>query len=75
MLNLPLNFREGGEVGPALGAARLAALALNPDIPAATLCPQPPLVSAHQPDIARHAQLSPRFLKFKQLYEALKPHF
>ena len=75
VLNLPLNFREGGEVGPALGAARLAALALNPDVAAATLCPPPPLVSSHQPDPQRHQALTTRYNSFKALYDALKPHF
>lgn len=75
VLNLPLHFREGGEVGPALGAARLAALAINPEVSAAALCPPPPLVSSHQPDGARHQQLAGRFARFKALYNALAPHF
>lgn len=75
VLNLPLNFREGGEVGPALGAARLAALALNPEVAAAALCPPPPLVSSYQPDQQRHQLLSARFARFKALYGAVEPFF
>lgn len=75
VFNLPLNFREGGEVGPALGAARLAQLAMNPAVAAATLCPPPPLVSSHQPDPIRHQALAVRFNKFKALYDAVQPHF
>jgi len=62
-------------VGPASGAARLAALAINPEVSAAALCPPPPLVSSHQPDGARHQLLAGRFGRFKALYNALAPHF
>jgi xylulokinase len=75
VLNLPLTFREGGEVGPALGAARLAQLALQPQRSLADICPPPPVVSRHLPDSQRHAALDVRYHKFTALYQALAPHF
>ncbi|MGO4843028.1 FGGY-family carbohydrate kinase, partial [Rhizobiaceae sp. 2RAB30] len=46
---LQLDYRTGGDVGPALGAARLAQIAVNPDVPLATLLPQLPVEQQHQP--------------------------
>ncbi len=51
----PLYQREGGEVGPALGAARLAHLALEPNQPVATICPVPSLRQVFYPSAERHA--------------------
>ncbi len=75
VLNRPLSFREGGEVGPALGAARLAQLAIQPERSLSDICPPPPLVSQHQPDPQRHALLQGRYQRFLALYQALTPHF
>ncbi|MDP2716903.1 xylulokinase [Rheinheimera sp.] len=75
VLNLALTFREGGEVGPALGAARLAQLALQPLRSLADICPPPPVVSRHLPDSQRHAALAARYSKFIALYQALETHF
>ncbi|WP_233010818.1 xylulokinase [Rheinheimera faecalis] len=75
VMNQPLTFREGGEVGPALGAARLARLAMEPDTALNVLCPPPPVVSQHQPDAKRHAALAKRYSKFKALYQSLAEHF
>ncbi|WP_337880778.1 xylulokinase [Rheinheimera sp.] len=75
VLNKTLTFRESGEVGPALGAARLAQLAMNPDQPLAAICPPPPVVSTHQPDAQRHALLTSRYQRFMALYHAVSPLF
>lgn len=75
LMNRPLTFREGGEVGPALGAARLAHLAMEPDTALDLLCPPPPVVSQHQPDTQRHVALAKRYSKFKALYQSLVEHF
>jgi xylulokinase len=75
VMNQPLTFREGGEVGPALGAARLARLAMEPETALDLLCPPPPVVSQHQPDAKRHAALAKRYSKFKALYQSLAEHF
>ncbi|WP_343726877.1 xylulokinase [Burkholderia seminalis] len=71
-----LTLRAGGEVGPALGAARLAHLALEPDAPLDAVCPQPPVVAVREPDMARHAWYrNARRPTFRALYRALEPVF
>ncbi len=45
-----LDYRTGGDVGPALGAARLAQIAVNPDKPLSALLPQLTLEQQHTPD-------------------------
>jgi xylulokinase len=68
-----LDYRTGGDVGPALGAARLAQLAIHPDKPVNELLPQLPLEQAHYPDAQRHAQYAPRRETFRQIYQQLLP--
>ncbi|WP_321784922.1 xylulokinase [Paraburkholderia sp. J94] len=71
-----LTLRAGGEVGPALGAARLAHLALEPDAPLESVCPQPPVLALREPDAARHAWYrEARRPTFRALYAALEPVF
>jgi len=71
-----LTLRAGGEVGPALGAARLARLALEPDAPLDDVCPQPPIVAVREPDFGRHAWYrDARRPTFRALYRALEPVF
>lgn len=68
-----LDYRTGGDVGPALGAARLAQIALSPEQPLASLLPQLPLEQQHQPDSVRHQLYAERRKVFKQIYQQLKP--
>lgn len=75
VLGRPLSFRAGGEVGPALGAARLAQLAIETNKSLTDVCPVPEIVAMHQPDREAHAQYLARRTKFKHLYEALEPLF
>ncbi|WP_213302595.1 xylulokinase [Paraburkholderia sacchari] len=71
-----LTLRAGGEVGPALGAARLAHLALEPGAPLDVVCPQPPVLAVREPDAARHAWYrEARRPTFHALYRALEPVF
>ena len=51
----PLELRAGGDVGAALGAARLARLAAEPGAKLEEVCAMPPLVTVHEPNAARHA--------------------
>ncbi len=44
-----LDYRTGGDVGPALGAARLAQIAANPEKSLIELLPQLPLEQSHLP--------------------------
>ena len=64
-----LDYCQGGEVGPALGAARLAQLALEPQ----TTLPALPRVQRHQPDAARHQRYQPLRDTFARLYAQLAP--
>ncbi|HGY4334573.1 xylulokinase [Klebsiella aerogenes] len=68
-----LDFRTGGDVGPALGAARLAQLGVYHDAAFSDLLPQLPLEQAHLPDAQRFARYAPRRETFRQIYQQLKP--
>ena len=74
-----LTLRAGGEVGPALGAARLAQLALAAepfDVALDAVCPQPPVVAVREPDAVRHRWYREhRRPTFRALYRALEPVF
>ncbi|MGW1443515.1 xylulokinase [Serratia rhizosphaerae] len=69
----PLEYRTGGDVGPALGAARLAQIALNPQRPLAELLPPLPLEQLHTPDAERHQAYAARRATFRELYRCLLP--
>ncbi|MGG8272833.1 xylulokinase [Klebsiella sp. 141161] len=68
-----LDFRTGGDVGPALGAARLAQLGVHQGAAFSDLLPQLPLEQAHLPDAQRFARYAPRRETFRQIYQQLKP--
>lgn len=68
-----LEYRTGGDVGPALGAARLAQIALHPSTPLAELLPELPLEQVHKPDAARYESYQERRRVFRALYQALEP--
>lgn len=68
-----LDYRTGGDVGPALGAARLAQVALNPHTELSQLLPDLPLEQRHTPDGARHQRYLERRQTFSALYQQLKP--
>lgn len=74
ILGKRLVLRSGGEVGPALGAARLARLAVEPGASLDDVCPMPAITAAREPDAARHAYfLQTRHPLFRRSYERLKP--
>ena len=68
-----LDSRTGGAVGPALGAARLAQIAANPEKSLIELLPQLPLEQSHLPDAQRYAAYQPRRETFRRLYQQLLP--
>ena len=68
-----LDYRTGGDVGPALGAARLAQLAQHKEAAFSDLLPQLPLEQAHRPDAERFARYAPRRETFRQIYQQLLP--
>ncbi|MFM2481994.1 xylulokinase [Celerinatantimonas sp. YJH-8] len=72
VLGMEMTYRAGGEVGPGLGAARLAMLGVNPDLQIADGCPQPPLLARHVVHLEHHQRLQARREKFKALYPAIQ---
>lgn len=68
-----LDYRTGGDVGPALGAARLAQIALSPGQSLHQLLPQLPLEQQHQPDNERYQRYAGRRETFRQIYQQLLP--
>jgi len=75
VIGKPISYREGGEVGPALGAARLAQIAMNPATPIADICPVPPLIERYQPNPNLIGYYQQRRQKFSQLYRQLEQLF
>ncbi|MDO6711489.1 xylulokinase [Aliiglaciecola sp. 2_MG-2023] len=75
VLNTKITFRKGGDVGPALGAARLAKMAVHPELTLEDVCPEPEIVEIHQPNPDMVAIYKPRRDKFKKLYPVLKELF
>lgn len=74
VLNIPLVRYQGGDKGPAFGAARLARMAATGEAPE-TLCSQPAVLGVVEPE-ARLADLyATRIEQFRRLYGALKPEF
>jgi len=63
-----LDYRTGGDVGPALGAARLAQLSCHPGVPWSEMLPPLPLEASYTPDNARHEAYQERRAIFRQLY-------
>jgi len=70
-LGVPVTRRAGGEMGAALGAARLAQAAAE----GTTYFPMPALERTFEPDRALREQLSERRRLFQKLYADLAPIF
>ncbi len=73
-LDVPLTYREGGEVGGAFGAARLGLLAATGGDPV-TVCTAPKVSNIVEPVTALKNQMAPRRALFTDLYKSLKPSF
>jgi xylulokinase len=73
-LQRPLTYRLGGEVGAALGAARLGRLALNESNESLMeqVCVAPPIERVVEPNAAMAALLASRRPIFARLYQDLK---
>jgi xylulokinase len=70
-LGVRLEYLEGGEVGPALGAARLAQMAATGS-PAAAVCTRPAISHVIEPDAELAVRLAPKLARFRRAYPALK---
>jgi xylulokinase len=71
VLERPLVYREASEVGPALGAARLARLCAAGEAPE-SVCTPPPALWTAEPDAALVAHYAPRLGRFRDLYPRLR---
>jgi len=70
-LRTTLVYLEGGEVGPALGAARLARIALTGES-AAAVCARPAVSLVMEPDPVLAERLAPRLARFRAAYDPLR---
>jgi xylulokinase len=69
-LDVRLLYLDGGEVGPALGAARLAQMGVT-GADAAAVCTRPPVRAVIEPDAAMAGRLAPKRETFRRAYRAL----
>lgn len=67
-----LDYRQGGDVGPALGAARLAQLAVNPAHSSQVILSQPKLEKRHAPNLEKHKKYEKKYHAFKKLYSLIE---
>lgn len=67
-----LDYRQGGDVGPALGAARLAQLAVNPAHSSQVILSQPKLEKRHKPNLEKHKIYDKKYHAFKKLYSLIE---
>jgi xylulokinase len=71
-METPLVYLHGGEVGPALGAARLVQLALDGGRPV-DVCVAPPTSHVVAPDPDLVARLAPKRAAFRDAYPRIAP--
>ena len=71
-MKTPLVYLRGGEVGPALGAARLAQLAVDGGTPR-EVCKAPPVDHVVEPDADDVALLAPKLAAFRAAYPRITP--
>lgn len=74
VLGRPLVYRDGGEVGPAYGAARLAQLA-DTGASIEAVCKAPTILHVAEPDNTLADLYRERLPKFRSLYQNLKSDF
>jgi xylulokinase len=70
-LQVELDYLDGGEVGPALGAARLAQLAITGENPA-DICTRPPVIRSIAPDPLLAERLAPKLETFRRATAAIR---
>lgn len=70
-LDVRLDYIEGGEVGPALGAAKLALMAVT-GASAAQACTRPRVLHSIAPDAALAERLAPKLAQFRRAYAAIR---
>ena len=65
-------YRTGGDVGPALGAAKLAQIALNPNQDISSFCQPLPLEAVYRPNPQAGEFYAEKRAKFAEIYQRLK---
>lgn len=73
-LDRPLIYREGGDLGPSYGAARLARLGLGEEN-ISDVCKPPPVRAVIEPDPHDVERLAQKRLDFAQIYKDLRARF
>ena len=73
-VDAPITRRQGGEVGPAFGAARLAVLAATGAAPE-TICSAPPIADVTEPEPGLVDAFAAARERFMRLYRVLRPEF
>ncbi|EKT57315.1 xylulokinase [Providencia sneebia] len=72
IIGITIDYRDGGEVGPALGAARLARVAMMPNTDIKELLPQPNIIAQYQPTPQKHHDFLNQRKIFAELYQQTK---
>ncbi|WP_224815693.1 xylulokinase [Hasllibacter sp. MH4015] len=70
VMGVPIGRSDGADIGPALGAARLAQIATG--APVADVAVKPDVSRWFEPDATRAGALAPRLAGYRALYPALK---
>jgi xylulokinase len=71
VLGVRLDYIEGGEVGPALGAAKLAQIAVT-GLKAQDICSRPAIRTSIHPDAALAERLAAKHERFRRAYPAIR---
>jgi xylulokinase len=71
-LDVRLTYVSGGDVGPALGAAKLALMAVT-CASAIEACSRPPISHVIEPNHALAERLAPKLDRFRAAYAAVQP--
>jgi xylulokinase len=74
ILRRPLAYRDGGAVGPAYGAARLALMGVE-QRDAQEVCTPPPILHVAEPDERLANHYAERLPRYRRLYRDLKASF
>lgn len=74
VLNRPLTYREGGEVGPAFGAARLARIGIE-KLSASNVCNSSKVKLIINPDKVMQKYYRVQYKKYQDIYQSIKEHF
>jgi xylulokinase len=74
VLDTPLTYRKGAEVGPAFGAARLAKIGVT-ELAASEVCKASEVDFVIEPNSEMQEYYTGQHKKYQQLYQSLKAHF